>query len=379
MPQKKIVFATHVASVDGKEYDGIGNVLHQTLANLVKPYIHVRNSIDGKLRSEVRHYGNGRVTKTASIGVVRKPGPIRYLSEIIQTTRYFMKQDDAIDAYIGIDPLNAFVGIILRRFNKARLAIFYTADYSRKRFDNPVLNYLYHLLDRYCVRHADEVWSVSTRICAVRKQMGLEDKKNIFVPNVPPRGSEGFAGRGHNKYELITTGIIDKQLDFEGVIRALSEMTQDVPQLHLTIVGNGPEEARLRSLVQNLGLEGKVKFTGRLPLLEALELQSTAGIGLALYTGAWGFNQFGDSTKCREYFNFGLPVISTDTHSTVGDIKKWRAGIVVEKSVEAYKRAILDILEGYDSYSENSLRAGLEYKDIHCKLLSGLFDGRESA
>lgn len=376
---KLIVFATHVASIDGKEYDGIGNVLHQTLADLAKPYIYVRNSIDGGLSSEVRYYDNGNVTKTESTGVVSRPGPVRYVSEIIQTTRYFMKQGDVIDTYIGIDPLNALVGIVLRRFNKARLAIFYTADYSRKRFDNPVLNYLYHLLDRYCVRHADEVWSVSTRICAVRKQMGLEDKKNIFVPNVPPRGSEGFAGRGHNKYELITTGIIDKQLDFEGVIRALSEMTQDVPQLHLTIVGNGPEEARLRSLVQNLGLEGKVKFTGRLPLLEALELQSTAGIGLALYTGAWGFNQFGDSTKCREYFNFGLPVISTDTHSTVGDIKKWRAGIVVEKSVEAYKRAILDILEGYDSYSENSLRAGLEYKDIHCKLLSGLFDGRESA
>jgi glycosyltransferase involved in cell wall biosynthesis len=366
--KKNIVFASHVALINGKEYDGIGNVIKATLDNMVDEYTFVRNSIDGLLSSEIQTYRRGYIVESVDLGALTHPSPLRYLSEIFRTVKYFSRHQP-IDVYIGIDPLNALAGIILKKRKKVKKAIFYTADYSPKRFENPVLNKAYHLIDRYCVSNADEVWSVSTRICAVRRNMGLPDEKNIFIPNVPPENFDILETAEHDKYELITTGIVDKQLDFKGSIQAVAELAEEFSELHLTIIGNGPEEGNLKNWIKELGVEHKITLTGRLPLDDALKAQSRAGIGLALYTGIWGFNEYGDSTKCREYFNFGLPVISTDTHSTVEDIQKWKAGIIVNTSVEEYKAAIRTLLSNYEEYSQRSREAGDEYRGIHKKLL----------
>lgn len=368
---KKIAVASHVAMIDGGQYDGIGNVVKETLNQLGSDYIFVRHSIDGRLRSEAQVYQGGKITKALGLGVIAGPAPVRYMSEVLRTVGFFSRHEK-VEVYVGIDPLNALAGILLRKRGRVKKAIFYTADYSPKRFNSGLLNKVYHMIDEYCVRNADEVWSVSTRICGVRRDMGLADDKNIFIPNVPPSGPDNLSNAEHDKYELVTTGIIDEQLDFEGTMKAMVELSDELPRLHFTIVGNGPREGYLRELAKELGIQDRVRFTGRLPLAEALEIQASAGIGLALYTGVWGFNQYGDSTKCREYFNFGLPVISTDTHSTVEDIRKWQAGIIVGKSIDSYKMAIREVLSRYDEYSEHSLGASREHKDAHRKIFHRL-------
>ena len=209
----KIVFASHVALIDGKAYDGIGNVLKATLNGLVDEYVFVRNSIDGNLPSQVQYYSKGSINKTDDIGVLSSLGPLRYVSEYFKTVKYFKDQKQQINVYIGIDPLNALSAIRLKKSGIVNRVVFYTADYSPKRFNNVILNFLYHSIDKYCVKHADEVWSVSTRICDIRRKMRLPEEKNIFVPNVPPIEFNQYASNIHDRYRLVTTGIIDKQLE----------------------------------------------------------------------------------------------------------------------------------------------------------------------
>ena len=361
---KRIAVASHVTLVDGKQYDGVGNVLIATLSSICKEFIFVRHSIDGLLGSEVHKYRYSKIAKVEKLKVVRKISPLRYLSEVISTVYYFSNRE-SVDIYVGVDPLNGLTGIFLKKLHKIDTAIFLTSDYSEDRFGNKLMSRVYRLIDNYCVRHADEVWSVSSKIVEIRKTMGLSDEKNIFVPNVPPVEYNAFRKNKHDKYNLITYGIIDKQLDFEGAIRAVASLVTKYPKISFTIVGNGPEENRLKALAEKLGVSERVHFKGRQPLDNTLELASQSGIGLALYTGVWGFNQFGDSTKCREYFNYGLPVLSTDTHSTVDDIKESGAGIITDLSVESYVTAIEKIIENYDSYSEKSLMIGRKYEGVH--------------
>jgi glycosyltransferase involved in cell wall biosynthesis len=300
--------------------------------------------------------------------VVARPTPLRYIAEVVKTVLYFSRKE-RVDVYVGIDPLNALAGIALKKLGKVEKAIFYTADYSLNRFSNQMMNMVYHLIDVYCVRNADEVWSVSTKIVKIRKDMGLEDHKNIFLPNVPPVEYNDFRSNTHDRFSLITYGIIDTQLDFKGVIEALSQLKDEMPRLSFTIVGNGPEEDRVKQFAHDQGVADRVHFKGRLPLAETLELASRSGIGLALYTGEWGFNQFGDSTKCREYFNYGLPVISTDTHSTVAEIRKYQAGFIVKRSVKEYVEAIRTILGDYDTFSQHSKELGEKYEGVHNTIL----------
>lgn len=365
---KRIALASHVTLIGGKEYDGVGNVLIEELSSITEEFFTIRHSMDGYLPSEARLYKGGRVVRSENMHVIARPAPLRYILEVFKTVRYLSRKEK-VNVYIGVDPLNTLSGIILKKFGKVDVVVFYTSDYSPKRFNNNLLDKIYHSVDTYCVKKADEVWSVSTRIVHIRKRMGLADKKNIFVPNVPPVAYNVFRDYNRDKFMLVTTGVIGRQLDYEGAIRAVAKLKYEYPKISLIIIGNGPEEGRLKELTKQLGVEKEIKFTGRLPLSETLKRISGAGVGLALYTGVWGFNYYGDSTKCREYFTYGLPVLSTDTHSTVEEIRESKAGIITELGVDSYVAAIKEILSNYDIYSKRSLTLGEKYKGIHKKEL----------
>jgi glycosyltransferase involved in cell wall biosynthesis len=45
-------------------------------------------------------------------------------------------------------------------------------------------------------------------------------------------------------------------------LEALSHIKDQWPELHLVVVGRGPEAAALKSQTRQLGLEGRVTFTG---------------------------------------------------------------------------------------------------------------------
>lgn len=368
---KRLAIASHVALINGQEYDGIGNSLIETMKGLDVDFIMVRHSMEGGLPSEVRHYVDNNVKRTLKLPIISHIAPLRYISEILATTAHFSFREK-VDVYIGIDPLNALAGMLLRRLGRVSTCIFYTPDYSPDRFGNKLLNKIYHAIDRYCVRNADEVWSVSTRIQSIRRQMGLNEKKNIFLPNVPPAEYRNLRENLRTPHSLIMYGILDKQLDYEGAIKTVAKLRDEIPDIKLIIVGNGPLENHLMQLSKDLKVSDSVIFSGKQPLKETLNLASRSGIGLALYTGEWGFNYYGDSTKCREYFYFGLPVISTDTHSTVQEIQSAGAGVIVNKDVDAYCRSVRRVLQKYDMYAEASRVLGEKYNGIHARYLSEL-------
>lgn len=91
-------------------------------------------------------------------------------------------------------------------------------------------------------------------IVSIREKMGLKKEKNILVPNVPPLKYAHKAKVKRNAHELITLGIIDKQLDFEGVFRAVKSLQDTYLDISLTIVGNGPEEKKLQKVSKDRSL-----------------------------------------------------------------------------------------------------------------------------
>lgn len=63
-------------------------------------------------------------------------------------------------------------------------------------------------------------------------------------------------------------GFLGSFYAYEGLdllVRALPQLLAGRPDLHVLLVGGGPEEGRLRDLVQQLGVEAAVTFLGRVP------------------------------------------------------------------------------------------------------------------
>jgi glycosyltransferase involved in cell wall biosynthesis len=68
--------------------------------------------------------------------------------------------------------------------------------------------------------------------------------------------------RGDGTFRFVTVGRLSRQKGQDILLRALAIARPDLPPVSLTLVGDGPEEAALRRLSHELGLDDVVRFAG---------------------------------------------------------------------------------------------------------------------
>ena len=130
-------------------------------------------------------------------------------------------------------------------------------------------------LETYLLRRADAVVTICEGLRSDILARGVAAEKVIVVPNAvdlaafqrgAPRDTQLAEHLGIDP--KMTIGFIGSFYAYEGLdvlIEAMSQLTGDLTELKLLLVGGGPEEARLKSLVEAKGLGGRVIFTGRVP------------------------------------------------------------------------------------------------------------------
>lgn len=93
-----------------------------------------------------------------------------------------------IHIVLSANNLNTLALIMLKRIGKAKKVIYHTIDYTPHCFSNPLLNWIYHAIDRYFCYHADILWNSSIRMNEARVKNGVE-KHRIASTVVIPDGS----------------------------------------------------------------------------------------------------------------------------------------------------------------------------------------------
>ncbi|MCA9301896.1 glycosyltransferase [Candidatus Nomurabacteria bacterium] len=357
-----IVLASHAYLVDDQVFDVL---FERTLELLIKKnhsFVFVRNYIYGERRSEVLTYKNGVLVETATLATMTGNLPLAYFSQVLVLLKVLSKYR-AGARFIAANPLNAFSGILFKIFSPSSKVVFYNTDYSDRRFDSWILNFFFRFIERVCVMFSDYIWCVSSRIFDKRLSQGVPADRLVFVPNVPDIQVEISAKKKLN-HVLITSGILSDQQDYFGLFDAVKVLKVKYPSILLKIYGNGDKEEMYKNYVKSLELEETVLFHDFIPHKEYLLAAMGAGIGIALYNGSWGFNYYGDSTKCREFFAFGVPVITTDTHSTVKEIVDYECGVVCDVNSTQYVEAYDEIMSRYEYYSSNCLRLAKTHENI---------------
>lgn len=339
-------------------------------------FYYLRHSIDGKYFSQLLFFFKGELKHKFIIPTIIFPSALRYFSEfLINILIAFLLVIFRLKkiSFIGIDPLNAASGILLKYLKLSKNTIFYSVDFTYNRFSNVILNKLYLQLDLLSAKKSNQVWNVSNRIFNLRKKQKVLSSKNFLVPNVPTLIIKSFQNKKKVAGKtLVTLGILNDQLDFKNLFLAIKELVDKNIKINLKIIGTGPKEKKLKAAVKKIKIDKNVQFLGYLNHEKALKEISKSDIGLALYNGRWSFNYFGDSLKCREFFSLGLPVITTNTHSTVEDIKKFNAGLIVKMKSKAYISAIITLINNYTYYANNSIVLGNQYKNIRMNLVKNL-------
>ena len=253
------------------------------------------------------------------------------------------------DIFIGIDPLNAFAGVVFRKIGLLKKTVFYCVDYTPTRFTNKIVNSVYLWIDNFCAKNSDEVWNVSTRIVDLRKKQGVANEKIKFVPNSPVFGNcprRKIADVDRNRIVMVSGLTHGPALDL--VLESFKKVHSKFPKTKLVIVGTGSYQRRLTRRIKTMGLVESVILAGQLPNSELLTEVSKSALALSIYPRSKNYSwvYYGDSKKTREYLACGVPVITTDVVSTCDDIKKYNAGTVIglneNELVDAVEKFLAD-------------------------------------
>lgn len=267
------------------------------------------------------------------------------------------------DLFIGVDNLNASVGILLKKLRLVRKVVYYTIDYFPTRFENRLLNSIYHWIDKFCVTNADETWNVSGQMVLAREKKGIISNRQHTVPigiwyeNAPRKDFSEI-----DKKKLIFVGHLLDHMGVDLVIRAMPQIISKIPDIKFEIIGGGEEEEKLKKLSRELGVNKSVKFWGWVKDRKKLEeIMSDGAVGLATFNTDILDEKVknADPGKIKDYMLLGMPVIVTNALSTSGEIEKEKCGLVVGYDISQLTQAVVQLLDSQSrlkEYRQNALK-----------------------
>lgn len=298
------------------------------------------------------YHEHGQLRQHAHSRLRKLPDLYRYLTAVVLNVFFVLRRGRGWDLYIGCNNLNAVSGLLLRRLGIVKKTIYYTIDYNPRRFQNRALNYLYHRLDQWCTRHADETWNTTHLVAEAReKYFGFRGGQQKVVPlgiwfNRFPR----LPFSEIQKHTAVFMGNLRKRQGVQDVIAALPYIVKVLPDFHFLVIGGGDYAPQLVQQVKNLGVEKHVTFTGYIEKHEDIEkMLVRCAVAVVMYNqydekGNLNFVYFGDPGKIKSYLASGLPIVMNDFAFNARALEKAGCAVVVDTTPADIAKGVLSFL-----------------------------------
>ena len=317
-----------------------------------------------KFSSKVSYYKGSRAAKTTVAYHWVLPEPLLYVKDLIYTLVWIFATDQTYDIYFGMNNLNAFAGLVLKKLGRVKKVVYYTIDLYPQRFSSEIINWIYHKLDNVCVRFCDETWNVSQFLVQWRKERGMIGS-NYSRQFTVPIGIwfDEMKRVSISKVKKTSIVFIGHLIDFRGVdlaIRALPLIRGKNPNIKLEIIGIGEELENLKRLANEIAVSSHVNFYGWLDQKEANFIVSKGSIGLATYNTLITDEKIknADPGKIKYYLGLGLPLVMTNASLNAREIERAKCGIIVEYTPKALAHAVIKLLSNeklLKEYRKNAL------------------------
>lgn len=315
----------------------------------------------------VLHRRKGKSTILLDFPGIEISDLLLFLKDIIATLFFTLKLRRSFHLYIGVDSLNALIGIFLRKIGLVQKVVFYVIDYTPQRFSSPLKNVLYQFLCRTSAKFSDYIWNLSPRMASVWEKSGISDEKNLIVPGGTfIKSKKPLPLKSIDRKSLVYMGHLEESKGIELIMGALPEILRKVPSAKLKVVGSGPLETRLKNEVKKLRLDNKVDFLGFVDDYdELLQILSKNAVGLAPYVpDPASYSFYADPGKIKEYLSCGLPVIITKVPEIAFEIEKNGAGLLVNYDKDELVEAVVKLLtdeELFINCRKNAVKLAAKY------------------
>ena len=176
----------------------------------------------------------------------------------------------------------------------------------------PVKKAVWRWWERRCFRGITRMLTVNDAIAEAYAALGPTVE---VVPNVPerldlaqpmPRAELGWP-EGATML-LMQGAFMDRDRGALDAVRAMVHL----PELHLALIGAGPEHAEAGPLAEHLGVADRVHVHERMPYDELRRCTAAADVGLSLDRPTVDNFRFSLPNKLFDFLHAGLPVVCSD-------------------------------------------------------------------
>jgi len=372
------VILSHFLFKDAEKGAGIPHNIRDYLKDKINHVTYIDHPFPGSSYpySQMTIYKKGKMISQSTFFKTDFSAPLLFPTQLLINVYFLIKSGLKYELCFACDNHSTLSCYAFRKLGKIKRLIYYSIDFTWDRYENKLLNILYHAADRMACNLSDINWVVTSRITDIKMKNKNSHKYSPFqvVHNGFKKSEIQIAPINKiKKYNLIWGGVLYEKQGVQLAIKSMSKLKTQFPKLHLTIIGTGPHESKLKTLTRKLKLQSKVTFTGYIDDHKKInEYLTHSSIGLAPYTQTEGnFSFFGAPSKIRLYLLCGLPVITTSVPSIAKTIKKGGAGIVINYDESEYINAVTKLLSNrrfYLSARKSALRLSSKY-DID-KILS---------
>lgn len=369
LSRKKVIIATHFfmigAAQDLQEYLLINKV--GKLLFIEHPLFLQRNLKN----TGYRLYKKGHKIKERIEKFGDPPYIIAYFLHALFNLIYVVNAREKWDLYVGSNNLNAITGVILQKLGFVDKTIYYVIDYNPKRFQNRLINFIYHVLDRLCVRFCNETWNLSPRMEIARKKyFGFESPRQKVVPvGIWIKRIRKLNISHSEKHTLVFVGHITKKQGIQHVLEALKIIKNKIKDIKFLIIGSGDYLEKLEETAKKLEVQNHVKFTGHFQNQEDIEkILCRCSVAIAPYEkyvdGELSFTYFADPSKIKSYLSCGLPVLLTNVTHNAKALEAQKCGIIINDNKKSIARAVVTLMrdgEKLKEYRKNAISYSLQY------------------
>ena len=228
--------------------------------------------------------------------------------------------------------------------------------------DNPRIKRFWERIEAQMVPHVTKAYTVCASIANVyTEKYGIPFRVVRNLPyRLPQTTDQKTIDLPISQPFVIYQGAINKGRGIEEIIEAMTLL----PKISLVIAGGGDLLQESQKRVEELNLNGRVYFAGRLQISELHYITKKALAGLSVEKDMGLNYRYALPNKLFDYMNAGIPVIVSASPEMKHIVKTYQTGIVIkETSPHAIAAAIQDLVDSpeiVNIFTQNSLTAAQE-------------------
>jgi len=179
----------------------------------------------------------------------------------------------------------------------------------------------------------------------------------IVIPNFIDSFPVAVDAVSPGRIELLSVAdMTDAIKNISGLIQAFSVAVKTNSNLHLTLIGGGPDEEQILDLISELDLQAFISFKGRLPHNAVLHEMNTCHF----YVCNSNFETFGMTVA--EALRCGKPVISTRCGGPEEFLHAGNSVLIEPKNQMQLADAILKMAAEFHTYDSEKLANEMEQR-----------------